>query len=321
VAVVTRTARTPLALAIVAVTWCVLALLLATGATYPGIAQAEEKGVNGAGCVAEFGAGDSWWRLRAGGRDRDVLLHVPRSVEAGRPAPLLIALHGWASGAAQFAAVTKLSVGADGRGVVVAYPQGMGQPAGWHFAGIPSTDRLGRQADLGLFDAVVKGLTGSGCVDPGRVYVAGHSQGGGMAAELGCSRADVLAGVVMISGEHFRLPCSPTRPVSIFSLHAMDDEVLPYGGGHVTSMPAGFPPVLPTEDIAAAWARIDGCLPAVTAKDLDQGATRLTWNGCTVPVTFYRLVAGGHAWIGSGAVTTLSATDLVWSFVDASRGS
>jgi polyhydroxybutyrate depolymerase len=213
-----------------------------------------------------------------------------------------------------------LSAGGDERGLVVAYLQGMGQPAGWHFAGLPSTDRSGQQADVGVFDALLRRLTASGCVDPRKVVLAGHSQGGGMSGELACRRSDRLAGVAMISGEHFRLPCLPPRPVPVLSLHAVDDEVLPYGGGHVTPMPADFPSVLPAEDVAAAWAAIAGCLPAAVREDLDRGVIRLTWDGCRVPVTFYRLPSGGHAWAGSGGVAALSATDLVWSLVTASLG-
>jgi polyhydroxybutyrate depolymerase len=313
-----RTARTPLALAIVTLVACVLALLVAIGAASAGIARAQ-KDDPGRGCLAELGAGDSWLHLWTAGRNREVLVHVPPSVGAG-PAPLLVAVHGWASGAANFAAVTGLSAGADERGVVVAYPQGLGRPAGWHFAGMPSSEFGGRQSDVGLFDALLERLTVSGCVDPQKVFVAGHSQGGGMAAELACRRGEGLAGVAMISGEHFRLPCAPSRPVPILSLHAVDDEVLPYGGGQVTTMSPDFPSVLPAEEVAAAWAAIDGCL-AAGREDHDDGVTRLTWSGCRAPVTFYRLSRGGHAWAGSGALAELSASGLVWSFVRPASGS
>jgi polyhydroxybutyrate depolymerase len=314
VAVVTRTARTPLALAGFALVACVLALLLASGATSAGKARAQDVGVPGTGCVAEFGGGDSWLRLNVRGRTRDVLLHVPQSVDAGQAAPLLIAVHGWASGAAEFAAVTRFSTGGDERGIVVAYPQGLGQPAGWHFAGIPSSDRGGRPADLGLFDALLERLTASGCVDPRKVYVAGHSQGGGMATELGCRRTDVLAGVALISGEHFHLPCQPSRPIPILSLHAVDDEVLPYAGGHVTGMPAGYPAVLPAEVIARTWATYNHCDAAPTSGPTASGATEFRWLRCLAPVVFDRLPVGGHAWAGGGA-GAFSASDAVWSFV------
>jgi polyhydroxybutyrate depolymerase len=313
VAVVIRANRRPLALAIVAIAACLLPSAIAPGPTFPGIARAHAERSGDAGCLATFGPGDTWLRVPASGRNRDVILHVPPSLDASRPAPLLIAVHGWASSATAFAGVTGLSAGGDQRSVVVAYPQGLGTPAGWHFPGIPTTDRTIRQADLALFDALLANLTSSGCVDPSRVFVAGHSQGGGMAAELACRRADRLAGVTLISGEHFRLPCAPSRPIPIVSLHAIDDEVLPYGGGRVTTMPPDFPPVLPAEDVASAWAAIDGCAPDAHAEDVTDRITRFDWKGCNAPVTFYRLRTGGHAWADRAGGAPISASDLVWS--------
>jgi polyhydroxybutyrate depolymerase len=311
VAVVIRTSRRPLVLAIIALAACLLALGTATMRAFPGTAQAQ--GDASAGCLTEFGAGDSWLHLAVRGRNREVLIHVPSSLGHAGPVPLLIAVHGWASGAAEFAMVTGFSAGADERGVVVAYPQGLGHPAGWHFSGLPTTDRGIRQADLALFDAIIGRLQAAGCIDPQRVFVAGHSQGGGMAAETACQRAD-LAGVAMISGEHFRLACRSSRAIAILTLHAADDEVLPYGGGRVTTMPRDFPRVVAAEDVAAAWAAIDRCEPAPAIEEVGPGIRRVRWAGCAAPVEFYRLAAGGHAW-PSGSWVGLSASALVWSLV------
>jgi polyhydroxybutyrate depolymerase len=313
VAVVTRRIPASLALAIVALAACVLALAIATRAAFPGTVRANADA--GAGCLAEFTPGDTWLHLTVKGRNREVLVHVPH-LPAGDRVPLLIAVHGWAGSAAQFAGVTGFSAGGDQRGVVVAYPQGLGHPAGWHFSGLPSIDRGIRQADLALFDAIIGRLTAAGCADPDRVFIAGHSQGGGMAGELACRRADKLAGVAMISGEHFGLPCQPTRAIPILSLHAVDDEVLPYAGGRVTTMPHDFPRVLPAEQVAAAWAAIDGCDPVRPdpREDVAEGVTRISWAGCAAPVNFYRIASGGHAWAGAGPAR-VSATELVWSLI------
>ena len=313
-AVVTLATRRPFALAIVALAACLLAGGIATAPAFLGPTRAQAP-QSGDACIAAFGAGDSWLHLPARGRDRQVLLHIPASLSADRPVPLLIAVHGWASGAAAFAPVTGLNTGADERGVVVAYPHGLGSPAGWHVAGLPSTDRGIRQADLALFDALMDRLTGSGCIDPARVFVAGHSQGGGMAGDLACQRAERLAGVTMISGEHFVLPCAPSRPIAIVSLHAIDDEVLPYRGGRVTMGP-DLPPVLPAEEVAAAWAALDGCGQEMRHQDVSPNATRVTWEGCAAPVVFYRMRTGAHAWAASTSTTGVTATDLAWSLVD-----
>jgi polyhydroxybutyrate depolymerase len=126
----------------------------------------------------------------------------------------------------------------------------------------------------------------------------------------------------MISGEHFQLPCRPSHTIPVLSLHAVDDEVLPYGGGHVTTMPRDFPAVLAAEQVAAAWAAIDGCGSLRPGADEEPGddVSRISWLGCAAEVDFYRLASGGHAW-ASGGPGRVSASDLVWSLIArSSRG-
>ena len=140
-AVLTRTVGRPLTLAALALAAAMMAVLIGTG-SLRGAARDQDQAGAGRGCVGAFGAGDSTLRLAAAGRSREVLLHVPSVlVRAGGRAQLLVALHGWSSGAREFSAVTGLSAGADSSGVIVAYPQGLGTPAGWHFSGNPSPDR------------------------------------------------------------------------------------------------------------------------------------------------------------------------------------
>ena len=48
------------------------------------------------------------------------------------------------------------------------------------------------------------------CVDPARVYATGVSNGGGLAARLGCALADRLAAVAPVAGGYSSLPaCRP----------------------------------------------------------------------------------------------------------------
>jgi polyhydroxybutyrate depolymerase len=271
---------------------------------------------------------------------------MPAAVAASAEAPpLLIVLHGYASSAREFAANAGLSDRADASGVVVAYPQGLGSPAGWHFTGSPS-DPVARQTDIALFDALVDLLVDAGCAEPARVFVAGHSQGGGMTSELACRRGDRIAGIAIVSAEVFSLACTQSRPVAVVSLHAVDDEVLPYDGGRVANMPTDFPRMVAAEDVASAWASHNGCLRGPNQSPVRNGdlptragveeagrdgvvnnggsdagvpddVVRFDWDGCAAPVTFYRLPSGGHAWSGGANLTGvgLSQSALVWRFL------
>src|SRR6187551_2001146 len=67
------------------------------------------------------------------GGSRPVTVHVPSGYSAGRPAPLLIMLHGWGSSGAQHENYLELAPAADERGVLYAYPNGTRDSRGDRF--------------------------------------------------------------------------------------------------------------------------------------------------------------------------------------------
>src|ERR1039458_4123922 len=139
-----------------------------------------------------------------GRRGHRALVHVPRGLDAATPAPLVCMLHGCTQDPATFAAATLMNDAADRHGFVVVYP---GQDRGdhplrcWNWL-LPEH----QQRDVGE-PAAITGIvcelieTNSQCtVDPGRVFVAGLSSGGAMAAILAACYPDVFAAVAVHSG-------------------------------------------------------------------------------------------------------------------------
>ena len=155
-------------------------------------------------------------------------VHVPTGFP--QPLPAIIAFHGYGGLATEMGSHTELSKKADEVGFVGIYPQGWGGE--WAVPGYPPAGAL-EATDHELVTELLDRLAASGCVDPDRIYVAGHSQGGGMASAVGCEFADRLAGVAIVAGEFFELPCQPSRPIPVVIFHALDDPILPYGGGSV----------------------------------------------------------------------------------------
>ncbi len=259
--------------------------------------------------------GDTELSVAAGGRTRMAVVHVPqRIVISSAPLPALIAFHGYSSNAAEFATYSRLSAASDTAGFVAVFPQGLGSVPEWHF-GNPAAVEDGESADEAFFQALLGKLREAECVDMGRVFLAGHSQGGGMASHLACLHADEVAGAAIVSGMLLEPPCRPARPVAIIQLHAVDDPVLPYGGGHVEGTPAGFPAVIGAEDTANAWAARDGCTGEPIDESLAGGVLRRSWTGCAAPVVFYRLPSGGHAWPVPDGPAGFDAAALISSFV------
>ena len=66
-------------------------------------------------------------------------------------------------------------------------------------------------------------------VDPYRIYVAGHSNGGFMSYRLACTHADRIAAIVSLAGATFDTPadCSPTEPVAVLQIHGTADDTCP----------------------------------------------------------------------------------------------
>ena len=262
-----------------------------------------------------LGPGDSTLSLEAGGQTRTVVVHVPPQIRASSvPVPALIAFHGYSSRADEFAAYSRLPAAADAAGFVAVFPQGLGAIPEWHF-GNPAAVAGGEAADEALFETLLGTLAGSGCIDMARVFLAGHSQGGGMASHLACLHADRVAGAAIVSGMLLDPPCRPSRPVPIVQVHAVDDPVLPYDGGTVGGAPAGFPPVLAAEAVAAAWAARDECGGAARDEAPAAGVMRRTWAGCAAPVTYYRLSAGGHGWPTPDGAARFDAAAVIAAFV------
>ena len=192
--------------------------------------------------------------LAVDGTPREVIVHVP-DVDLGRPVPAVVAFHGYSSFATDLEATSDLSARADDGGFVVAYPQALGSPTEWHFAGNRGYDRR----DLTMTQSLIQMLVEQACVDPTRVFLAGHSMGGAMASDAACRLADQVAGVVLVAALWFELPCQPVRPVPVTATHALDDPVLPYAGGGIGGVGPGVPEQLPVESAIAAWAVHDGC--------------------------------------------------------------
>jgi len=219
--------------------------------------------------------------------DRRATLVAPDEVTA--PAPLLLLLHGYTSSGAAQDGYLGVSEQAASRGLYVLLPDGTANAKGERFWDAtpaccnftdPPVDDVGYLRDL-VLEAIEDRP-----IDPNRVYVLGHSNGGFMAYRLACELADEVAAIAVLAGSD--LPgddgCEPSRPVSVLHLHGTDDRVIPYNGGRTV---APFPGAV---EVVARWARRAGCDQPVVGEplDLDVGL-----EGAETQVTAYEGCAEG----------------------------
>lgn len=224
------------------------------------------------------------------GVSRSYDLFVPTTYDPTALAPLVLNFHGLLGWPSQQADFSQFNLTAEGHGMLVAYPEGIGQSFN---AGVCCGEASSSNVDdVGFARALVADVALKMCVDPKRVYATGMSNGGHMAHRLACEAADVfaatssVAGVLSLAG-----PCTPSRPISITQYHGTADTIVQYDG---------FPNV---PDMMAAWAARNGC-SAVAETTFDQGDTLCqTWPGCNagVEVSLCTIEGGGHCWPGNAA--------------------
>ena len=138
---------------------------------------------------------------------RDYKLYVPAPstglVErlAASPRPLIVMLHGCTQNPDDFAAGTRMNELADAHGVVVLYPAQRASANGsgcWNW--FRDGDQHRDEGEPAILTGMVREVVQTRGLDPRRVYAAGLSAGGAMAATLAATYPDVYAAVAVHSG-------------------------------------------------------------------------------------------------------------------------
>ena len=95
-------------------------------------------------------------------------------------------------------------------------------------------------------------------VDPKRIFIVGHSNGGFMAYQMACDHADQIAAIVSLAGGMYPDPkkCVPTSPVSVLEIHGTADMTVPFAGP--TFGGVVFPGAQAT---VSDWVTLDACSP------------------------------------------------------------
>jgi poly(hydroxyalkanoate) depolymerase family esterase len=157
---------------------------------------------------------------------RTYRLYVP-AMPPSEPRSLVVMLHGCGQGPEEFAHATRMSAQAEEHGLIVAYPE---QTSAHHARGCWNWYRPGDQRRGAGEPAIIAGLTldlmSEFAVTSDRVFVAGLSAGGAMAAVLGATYPDLYAAV----GVHSGVPCGSAVDV-VTALGAMR-----WGAGWTTTM-------------------------------------------------------------------------------------
>jgi polyhydroxybutyrate depolymerase len=261
-------------------------------------------------------------KLTSSGEERSYLLYVPKSYNPKSPAPLVISLHGYSSKPSDMVPYSRWNDIADKEGLIAVYPLASGSPTYWHTSANAFYGRSA-QMDVLFFSDLIDQLEENYIIDPSRIYVNGHSNGGGMSHLLACGLADRIAASGGVAGA-YDYPanlCSPSRPVPFIAFHGTEDPTIPYAGGLLKPYNIAYPSV---PDFIKAWAEQNQCTET-TAVPQDGEVSRVSYTHCAqnADVVLYTIHGGGHTWPGTQSDATsamgysteqIDATSLMWQF-------
>ena len=194
--------------------------------------------------------------------DRPFEVFVPSGYDAATAAPLVILLHGYGATGAIQDFYFNMQPQAEARGFLYAFPDGTPNQISsnaWNATNACCHDDDSVD-DSGYLTFIIDDVSSKYNVDPSRIFLVGHSNGGFMSYRMACEHADRIAGIVSLAGATFidTAQCAPTEPVNILQIHGTDDGTIAYDGG---STPLGTYPS--AETTVAKWSAYNGCTTTI----------------------------------------------------------
>jgi poly(hydroxyalkanoate) depolymerase family esterase len=131
---------------------------------------------------------------------REYLVYVPRGHSRWRRAPLVVLIHGCRQKAEDIAEGTRITALADELGCLVMLPRQNPRANTWGCWNWFDPATVRGWGETAIVAAQVRAVRRKYRIDRKRVFVAGMSAGGGLAAVLGVRRPELVAGVFIHSG-------------------------------------------------------------------------------------------------------------------------
>lgn len=270
------------------------------------------------------------------GKEREYFIHTPPNMDPDKPLPVVLVYHGVGSndvqvggetskGAENMERVSGFSEKADQEGFIVVYMQGNpDRNMSWNNKELA----FSRSDDITYTNKVLDDIGLTQNVDPAKIYIAGFSQGGSFVnrAVNDPSLREVFAAggtvAAWMTGKERTEPTGDKDPISMISIHSVDDSTVPYDGAW-NWFPANQFAAMKSQDRAQEFYRSRNGItapPEVSTIHNDDTPVANVYDSVN-PATGERVrqIAIdndlGHVWPGAADNNqSVNATDELWKF-------
>lgn len=192
------------------------------------------------------------------GGDRPASLKLPATYDKSKSYPLVLLLHGRGNSAAITDLYLGLSRTQRQEGYLLLLADGTVRDDGqrvWNATDECCATNNKDVNDSQYLQDLVAEAKAKYNVDPKKIYIFGHSNGGFMAYRLACDTDGVFAGIVSLAGSEFAKAedCKTKTPITILHVHGTEDPTVPYDAK------AGGKAYPGAVEIAERWAQRNQC--------------------------------------------------------------
>lgn len=237
---------------------------------------------------------------------------VPAGYDAGTPAPLIVLLHGYTSSGAGQDSYMGFSDIADKYGFLLVAPDGDKESGGdqnrfWNASSACCNFYQSEVNDSAYILNIINATKAEFNVDPNRVYLVGHSNGGFMSYRAAYDHSETIAAIASLAGaSHLEERPAPANPVHVLQIHGTDDGTIAYDGDDIQGN--AYPSAKAS---VSQWAAYNGCSTEGGARELRDLVSNLAGHETSVSVYNAGCKAGG-----SSELWTMAAGSHVPDFSD-----